>query len=92
MAFLAFLGCLLGIILVALLTNRLTGTRAHYIENFRPDLPEHILWWGDGADVHIVPRTPQALIVSFARLRRDTLSSQTRDLSAAEERCWEGAT
>jgi hypothetical protein len=73
MALLAFLGCLVGIVLVALITNRLTGTRAHYIEDLRLDPPEHVLWQEDGADVHIVPRTPQALIVSYARLRRDRL-------------------
>ena len=72
MAFLYFLGCLAGIVLFALVVNRLTGTRAHYIETFRPEPPEHVLWRGERADVHVVPRR-RALFTSFARLRRDTL-------------------
>lgn len=69
-AFLAFLGALAAIVVVAIVVNKLRGARAHYLDDWTPDLGERRLVEDPAADFYAVPRLGQAKVMSFARLRR----------------------
>jgi hypothetical protein len=73
MAFVYFLGALLAIVGVAMLVNRLTGTKAQYLENFQLEAGERELWRDTGADFATRPELGQALVMSYPRLRRHTI-------------------
>ncbi len=69
-AVLAFVGALVAIVLVAIVVNRVRGSRAHYLDAWSPDPGERRLREDPAADYYVVPRLGQAKVMSFARLRR----------------------
>lgn len=69
-AFLAFLGALVAIVLVAVVVNRVRGGRAHYLDAWTPEPGERRLLDDPRADFYVVPRLGQARRMSFARLHR----------------------
>jgi hypothetical protein len=73
MAFVYFLAALVGLVVFALVLNRLTGTKAAYIEDFRLAPGERELWRDAGADFARRSRLGQALVMSYPRLRRHTV-------------------
>ncbi|HEY6559293.1 MAG TPA: hypothetical protein VI072_18540 [Polyangiaceae bacterium] len=73
MAFLLFLGALLAIVVFALVVNRLTGTKASYLDELKLEAGESELWRDTQADFAWVPRTGRALVTSYARMRRHSV-------------------
>ncbi|HMJ11019.1 MAG TPA: hypothetical protein VK524_06405 [Polyangiaceae bacterium] len=73
MSFLLFIAALLAIVVFAVVVNRVTGTKARYIEQLQLDAAERELWRDTEADFALVPRTGRALVMSFVRLRRHTV-------------------
>lgn len=73
MSLLIFVASLAGIIGVAIVVNRITGTRASYIDALRLRPGENEIWRDTEADVARVPRAARPLILSFPRLRRHTV-------------------
>jgi hypothetical protein len=70
MAFLLFLAALLGIVLFAVIVNRVTGTRASYLETLQLEASEQELWRDTEADFATVPKLGRAVVMSFPRLGR----------------------
>jgi hypothetical protein len=68
-----FAGALLGIALLAVAINYLTGTRPSYLENLQLAPSEKELWRDAEADFALVPRAGRAAILSFPRLGRHTI-------------------
>jgi len=73
MTFLLFLAALLGIVSFAVIVNAITGTRASFIETLRLEPGETELWRDSGADFATRPRNGQALLTTYARLRKHTV-------------------
>ena len=73
MSILYFAGALLGIVAVAIAINRLTGTKANYLEKLQFAPGEKELWRDTQADFAPVPRLVRAAIVTYPRLRRHTV-------------------
>jgi hypothetical protein len=73
MAFVYFLAVLVGLVVFATLINRLTGTKATYVEDFQLAPGELELWRDAGADFARRPRLGQALVMSYPRMRRHTV-------------------
>jgi hypothetical protein len=73
MAFVYFLAALVGLVLFAVVVNRLTGTKATYIEDFQLAPGERELWRDARADFARRPRLGQAVVMSYPRLRRHTV-------------------
>jgi hypothetical protein len=70
LALLYFFAALLGIVLFAVIVNRVTGTKASYLETLQLDLGEREIWRDSAADFALLPRTGLAVSISFPRLRR----------------------
>jgi len=75
--FLAFLGCLAGIVLLGFVVSRLTGARAQFLENFPLEPGERVLWEDLTADAYPVP-SHTALLVSYWRARRGAVRVTNR--------------
>lgn len=84
MMFLYFLAALFGIVLVAILVNRATGTKASYIEALVLGTGERELWRDAAADFATLPRFGQAAVMSFPRLRRHVAVWTTQRLIVAQ--------
>lgn len=69
-AFLAFLGSLAAIVVVAVVVNRVRGARAHHLDAWTPGPDERTLAEDGEADFAVVPRLGQARVMTFPRLRR----------------------
>ncbi len=83
MVILYFFAALAGIVLFAVIVNRLTGTRASYLEALQLAPGERELWRDSGADFGLRPRTGSALALSFPRLRRHSVLWTDRRLVIA---------
>jgi hypothetical protein len=68
-----FFGALLGLLLVAVLINRLTGTRAVYLETLALERGEQRVWQDMRADFAPRPRFGRAVSPSFPRYRRHAI-------------------
>ena len=84
MVFLYFLAALLGIVVFAMVVNRLTGTRASYLEALQFEPGEAELWRDAAADFAALPRFGQAARMSFPRLHRQVAVWTTRRLIVAQ--------
>jgi hypothetical protein len=69
-AFLWFLAACAGIAALGWTVGRITGARAHFLENWEFLPGETVLWRDDRADVMEVPRWGGAMIMSPALTRR----------------------
>jgi hypothetical protein len=85
MAFLYFIAALFGIVLVALVVNRATGTKATYLDAWVPDAGERELWRDAAADLATLPRLGQAAVMSYPRLRRHTVVWTNRRVVVAQQ-------
>lgn len=72
-SFLMFLGALAGIVVFAVVTNRLTGTTASYLESHQLGPDETTLWQDGQADFAIVRRLGGAHFRSYWRWRTTTI-------------------
>lgn len=84
MAFLYFLAVLLGIVAVAMVVNRVTGTHASYLEALQLEPGERERWRDTAADFATLPRFGQAAVMSFPRRRRHVAVWTTRRLIVAQ--------
>ncbi|HEY4370474.1 MAG TPA: hypothetical protein VGN52_00925 [Burkholderiales bacterium] len=85
MAFLWFLGALAAIVIFAMVVNRLTGTKAQYLETLQLQADEQE-WWRDAeADFATVPRTGRAAVMTYSRLRRHTVLWTDRRVVIAQK-------
>ena len=73
MTLLIFLAALGAIVLFAVTVNLVTGTKANYLELLQLEPGETELWRDAGADFATLPRTGQALVMSYPRFRRHTV-------------------
>ncbi len=85
MTFLYFIAALGGIVLVAIVVNRLTGTRASYLDALALDAGERELWRDAAADFATLPRLGQAAVMSYPRLRRHTVVWTDRRVIVAQQ-------
>ena len=83
MSALVFLG-VAGFVALALGVSRITGARCHYIEDWKPDEGEHVLFEDREADVYLVPELGQARFTSYARLRRGFALVTNRGIVAGQ--------
>ncbi len=67
---LAFVAICLTIVLVAWIISKITGAHAYYIESWHYDEGETIVWRDDAADVVMIPKFGQAVIMTPLRLHR----------------------
>ena len=70
MSALFFVGILAAIVALAFLVSRVTGARAHYIEDWRPDEGERILFEDREADTYPVMKAGEAAFTTYGRPRR----------------------
>ena len=73
MSLLLFAGALLAIVVFAMVVNRVTGTKANYLDTLVFETGEKELWRDAKADLGIVPRMGRALVMSYTRIRRHTV-------------------
>ncbi len=85
MSFLIFAGALLGIAVFAIAVNRLTGTRANYLDTLPFEPGERELWRDSEADFACVPRLGRPQVLSFARLRRHTVVWTSRRVIVSQK-------
>jgi len=79
------LGALLAIVVFAIVINRITGTKAHYLEALQLETGEAELWRDAEADFATVPRLGRAAIMSYPRLRRHTVLWTDRRIVVAQK-------
>jgi hypothetical protein len=89
MSLLIFLGALVGLVLFAIVVNRLRGVRAHYLDDWRPDAGEQILFRDDQADTFVVP-VNRARYGWYPRLRRGTVIVTDRRILAGAKALFGG--
>lgn len=82
MAVLAFVGALLGIIAAGWIVSKITGSKAHFMEDWQYDPEERVLWTDNEADAYLVPRHGRAMITSYARPRRGAVVVTTSRILA----------
>lgn len=67
---LVFVGVLGAIVVVGWSISKWKGSKAYFIEDWRYDEGETILWRDDSADVAVIPKFGQARAMTPARLHR----------------------
>lgn len=85
MPFLIFFAALAAIVVLALVVNRVTGTRAHLLDALRLEPGEKELWRDSEADFATRPRFGGAVVMSFARMRRHTVVWTDRRVIVAQK-------
>ena len=66
---LAFVCCLVGIVLIGFIVSRITGARTRYLETFALEPGERVLWEDLAADAYPIQKR-QALITTYRRSHR----------------------
>ena len=69
-SFLIFIGVLAGLVLLAMIVNKINGVKAHYIDALSFEAGETKVAEDREADFHVVASLGKAVYMSFARLRR----------------------
>jgi hypothetical protein len=82
MSALIFVGFLAALVLVAFVVSRITGARPHFLEDWKPEPGESILFEDREADTYLVPALGQARFVSYARPRRGFVLVTSRRILA----------
>jgi hypothetical protein len=59
-----------AIALIGWIVSKVTGSRAYFIEDWAFAEGETVLWRDDQADSYLIPKQGQAVVMSFARMRR----------------------
>jgi hypothetical protein len=70
MSFLIFVAALFGLFVFAVVVNRVTGTKANYLDTLALETGEKELWRDAGADFAMQPRQGASLITTYTRRRR----------------------
>ena len=70
MTILIFVGVLAAIVALAFIVSSVTGARSHYIEDWKPDPGERLLFEDRAADTYLVPELGQAKFTTYGRPRR----------------------
>ena len=68
-----FLLACAAIALIGWIVSKITGSKAHYIEDWQFSDGENVLWRDEQTDTHLIPKHGQALVMSFARMRRGSV-------------------
>jgi hypothetical protein len=74
-----FLAAMAGLVGLAVVVNKVTGTKQQFLEDLVLAPGERELWRGDGCDAYVVAG-PQPLVQSFARLGRHRIILTTERL------------
>jgi hypothetical protein len=82
MAFLAFLGAIAGIIAAGWIVSKITGSKAHFLEDWKLEEGETVLWQDNEADTFIITIRGRAMITSYARPRRGAVMVTNRRIIA----------
>jgi hypothetical protein len=82
---LIFVAALVAIVVLALVVNRVTGTKAHLLETTELEPGEKELWRDSEADFATKPRLGGAVFMSFARMRRHTVVWTDRRIIVAQK-------
>ena len=82
MSALIFLGILVAFVVVAFVVSRITGARNHYLENWKPDEGEQVLFDDRQADTYLVPKVSRSNYNYFSRPRRGFVLVTDRRLLA----------
>ena len=88
MTFLLFIAALGAIVLIGLITNRLTGTKSRYLDALQLEAEEQELWRDAEADFAKRPHLGSALVRSYPRLRRHTIVWTNRRVIVAQKALW----
>ena len=70
MSVLIFLAAIGAIVALAFIVSRITGARAHYLDDWKAEEGEQILFDDRQADTYLLPKLGQAKYNSYARLKR----------------------
>ncbi len=85
MSFLLFVVAILGIVVFAVIVNRLTGTRYLYLHELQFAPGEKELWRDAAADFYPVQRLGRAMFMSYSRLKRHTVVWTDRRIVVAQK-------
>lgn len=84
-ASLIFVGCLCGIVGIALAVKASTGAHAYDLESWKYEPGETVLWQDDAADTFLLAKTGQAVVMTFPRFHRDTVVVTNRRIIVAQK-------
>lgn len=62
-----------AIVLIGWVVSKITGSRAYFVEDWVFEEGETVLWSDPEADSYLIPKLGQAVVMSFARLRRGSV-------------------
>ncbi len=85
MAVLAFLAAIAGIIAAGWIISKITGSKAHFIEDWKFEEGETVLWQDNEADTFIITIRGRAMITTYARPRRGAVIVTNRRIIAGTE-------
>ena len=84
MSALVFIGLLAAIVALAFIVSRITGARSYYIEDWKADSGEQILFEDREADAYLVPELGQAQFTTYGRPRRGFVLVTNRRIIAGQ--------
>ena len=84
MSALIFIGALAAIVALAFTVSRITGARSHYIEDWKADSGEQILFEDREADTYLVPALSKAVFTTYGRPRRGFVLVTNRRIIAGQ--------
>src|SRR5687768_2937025 len=84
MSFLIFVGALAAIVAIAFIVSRMTGARSHYIEDWKPDAGERLLFEDREADTYPVMKAGEAAFTTYGRPRRGFVLVTNRRILAGQ--------
>ena len=84
MSVLIFIGALAAIVALAFTVSRVTGARSHYIEDWKADPGEQVLFEDREADTYLVPALGQAVFTTYGRPRRGFVLVTNRRIIAGQ--------
>ena len=83
-AILYFLAALAAIVFIAVIVSSLTGARSQYIEDWKPDAGERILYEDREADIYPVGKLGEATFTTYGRWRRGFVIVTNRRIIAGQ--------
>lgn len=83
-----FLLACAAIVLLGWIVSKVTGSRAYYVEDWALDEGETVLWRDEKTDTYLIPKHGQALVMSFARMRRGSVLVTNRRIVIGSLPLW----
>ena len=80
-----FFAFLAGMVLIAWIVSKLTGSHVYYLADWKYDADETILWRDDEADAVTLAKTGQALFMTFPRLHRSNVVVTNKRIIVAKK-------